>query len=157
MNEFIYFFEEMSNRIRRAMNDMIAEFGRSMASIRVSESGAVTFSPMNEHANIPRFAMGGFPEHGQLFFANGAGPELVGTIGNRTAVANEGQIEAGIASGVETANAQQNALLREQNELLRAILAKESGVYLDGKQIKKSYDRASRSSGVSIMAGGVMG
>ena len=157
MNEFIYYFEEMSNRIRRAMNDMIAEFGRSMASIRVSESGAVTFSPMNEHANIPRFAMGGFPEHGQLFFANEAGPELVGTIGNRTAVANEGQIEAGIASGVETANAQQNALLREQNELLRAILAKESGVYLDGKQIKKSYDRASRSSGVSIMAGGVMG
>ena len=42
--------------------------------------------------------------------------------------------------------------LQEQNELLRAILNK-SGVYLDGKQLKKSVDKASRSSGANILVG----
>ena len=103
------------------------------------------------------FASGGFPETGQMFIAREAGPELVGTIGNRTAVANNAQIVAGIASGVAEANQSQNALLREQNELLRAILAKEGVTYISDKQIKKAYDRATRSSGATIMSGGVVG
>ena len=39
-------------------------------------------------------------------------------------MANKDQITDGIATAVYTANAEQNQLLREQNELLRAILAK---------------------------------
>ena len=73
---------------------------------------------------IPTFASGGFPDQGQLFFANEAGPEMVGRIGGRTAVANKDQITDGIATAVYAANTEQNQLLREQNELLRAILAK---------------------------------
>lgn len=73
---------------------------------------------------IPAFATGGFPDSGQLFIANEAGPELVGRIGNRTAVANNDQITDGIAMAVSEANTEQNQLLREQNDLLRAILAK---------------------------------
>lgn len=103
------------------------------------------------------FASGGFPDTGQMFIAREDGPELVGTIGSRTAVANNAQIVEGIAAGVSDANQAQNALLREQNELLRAILAKEGVVNIDGKQIKKAYDRASRNSGASIMVGGVVG
>lgn len=49
---------------------------------------------------IPGYATGGFPSTGQLFLANEAGPEMVGTIGGRTAVANNDQIVAGIAKGV---------------------------------------------------------
>lgn len=72
---------------------------------------------------IPTFQTGGFPEDG-LFMANHS--ELVGRFSNgKTAVANNEQIVAGIASGVRDANAEQNALLREQNQLLRAILEKE--------------------------------
>ena len=72
---------------------------------------------------IPTFQTGGFPEDG-LFMANHN--ELVGRFSNgKTAVANNEQIVAGIASGVRDANAEQNALLREQNQLLRAILEKE--------------------------------
>lgn len=74
--------------------------------------------------NIPTFASGGFPDKGQLFFASEAGPEMVGRIGGRTAVANKDQITDGIATAVYAANSEQNQLLREQNELLRAILAK---------------------------------
>ena len=49
---------------------------------------------------IPLLASGGFPDAGSLFIANEAGPELVGRIGNKTAVANNDQIVAGIASAV---------------------------------------------------------
>nr|DAM04071.1 MAG TPA: minor tail protein [Caudoviricetes sp.] len=73
---------------------------------------------------IPTFASGGFPDKGQLFLASEAGPELVGRMGGKTAVANKDQITDGIATAVYAANTEQNQLLREQNELLRMILAK---------------------------------
>lgn len=46
------------------------------------------------------YAKGGFPEAGQLFIANEAGPEMVGKMGNRNAVANNNQIVDGIKNGV---------------------------------------------------------
>ena len=52
---------------------------------------------------IPSFytyAKGGFPEQGSLFIANEAGPEMVGTMGRKTTVANNQQITAGIAAAV---------------------------------------------------------
>ncbi|MBO7172319.1 MAG: hypothetical protein J6V52_05140 [Bacteroidaceae bacterium] len=70
-------------------------------------------------------ADGGFVNSGQLFVAREAGPELVGTIGGRTAVANNDQIIAGVASGVAAGQEEQNALLRKQNEILTRLLAKE--------------------------------
>lgn len=103
------------------------------------------------------YASGGFPDTGQMFIARESGPELVGSIGRRTAVANNEQIVEGITAGVAEANMSQNALLREQNELLRAILAKEGVTYISDKQIKRAYDRANRNSGATIMTGGVVG
>ena len=104
----------------------------------------------------PGFATGGFPEVGQMFIANEAGPELVGTIGRKTAVANSNQIVAGIASGVAEANGEQTALLKEQNSLLRALLEKESGVYLDGKNLTKSVEKYQRERGRVLITGGVV-
>lgn len=49
---------------------------------------------------IPTFASGGFPAAGQLFVARESGPELVGRIGSRTAVANNEQIVDAVARGV---------------------------------------------------------
>lgn len=53
--------------------------------------------------DIGLFARGGFPDSGQMFIAREAGPELVGRIGRRTAVANNDQIVQGIASAVRSA------------------------------------------------------
>lgn len=78
------------------------------------------------------YATGGFPDAGQLFLAREAGAEMVGTIGNRTAVANNDQIVEGISNGVAAANAEQNALLRQQNQLLTAILQKTGGNGIPG-------------------------
>ena len=46
------------------------------------------------------YAQGGFPSTGEAFIAREAGPEMVGTIGNRTAVANNDQIVESVSRGV---------------------------------------------------------
>ena len=54
--------------------------------------------------NVQAYATGGFPDEGQLFIARERGAEMVGSIGSRTAVANNDQIVDGITYGVRTAN-----------------------------------------------------
>lgn len=49
---------------------------------------------------IKKFADGGFAHEGELFIAREAGPEMVGRIGNHTAVANNEQIVDAISTGV---------------------------------------------------------
>lgn len=114
------------------------------------------YTTAGKSGNVKGFASGGFPDYGEMFIARENGPEYVASIGNRTAVANNEQIVDGIASGVAGANEEQNRLLREQNELLRSILAKEGQVYLDGKKVNKSLERVKKSNGVSILSGGVV-
>lgn len=50
--------------------------------------------------NLRFNALGGFVDQGQLFVAREAGAEMVGTIGGRTAVANNDQITEAISSAV---------------------------------------------------------
>ncbi len=89
-----------------------------------------------------KYKDGGFPPSGQIFIANEAGPEMVGTIGGRTAVANNGQIVDAVADGVYEANAEQNMLLREQNSLLRQILAKDvGGAEITASSIARNLNR----------------
>lgn len=54
------------------------------------------------------YADGGFPDYGDLFIANERGPEMVGTIGNRTAVANSSTIETAIYNAVRSAMSDSN-------------------------------------------------
>ncbi len=53
--------------------------------------------------NIEWYASGGFPKEGQIFGANENGPELIGNIGRRTAVANQQQITEGISEATYSA------------------------------------------------------
>ena len=69
----------------------------------------------------------------------------MGSIGGKTSVANQGQIIEGIQRGVAEANESQNALLRQQNDLLRGILEKEMNVNLGasasfGRTVRQSLD-----------------
>ena len=75
--------------------------------------------------SMSEYAQGGWPTVGDLFIANEAGPELVGTIGGSTAVANNDDIVQGIQGGVERANSEQNELLRQQNSILMQLLNKD--------------------------------
>ena len=50
--------------------------------------------------NVSWYAKGGFPTEGEMFVAREAGPEMVGSIGGRTAVANNDQIVESVSRGV---------------------------------------------------------
>lgn len=76
--------------------------------------------------SFKQYATGGFPEDGWFRASHG---EIMGRFDNgQSVVANNMQITEGIARGVRSANSEQNILLREQNVLLRQILAKDSGI-----------------------------
>ena len=91
-------------------------------SVTMRSGGGGGFDPYHY---VRGYASGGVVTAGQMFIAREAGPEYVGTMGNHTAVANNEQIVTGIANGVASANAEQNALLRQQNSLLTQLLNKE--------------------------------
>ena len=90
---------------------------------------ASVLSALGMPTSIPKmhvewYANGGFPDAGQLFVANEAGAEMVGSMDGRTAVANNQQIVDGIRAGVYDA--------------VTSAMASGSfsaNVYLDGKQI----------------------
>ena len=88
------------------------------------------------------YAEGGFPSEGEMFIAREAGPELVGRMGNRSAVANNDQIVEGIRQGVYEAMVAAN----------NAQGGKEVRVYIDGKDItdytRKRQNQMARALGV---------
>lgn len=84
------------------------------------------------------YATGGFPTSGQLFFANEAGnPELVGRIGNQTAVANSGQIVDALAQGVYMAMARANGNNQGSSNT-------EVNVYMDSERLAQAVDRGNK-------------
>lgn len=117
------FVDGISNAIRKAHFPTIQY---TIPDLQEQRNGRVAINP--EIIDTGRgYASGGFPSMGEVYIAREAGPELVGTIGNRNAVMNNEQIVDSVAQGVAEANETQNALLREQNNLLRAILSNSGG------------------------------
>lgn len=87
------------NSIVYATNTIISAVNALMRTI--GYTGGISAIPT---VSIPRYANGGFVDQGQLFIAREAGAEMVGSIGRRTAVANNDQIVDGITYGVREAN-----------------------------------------------------
>lgn len=82
-----------------------------------------------EALEISLKADGGYVNSGDLFIANEQGPELIGTINGKTAVGSGREI-TGIADAVYNTGEAEASLLREQNRLLRQLLAKNNTVTL---------------------------
>ena len=70
-----------------------ANFPKLKGTVQTSTDGTATIK-------FNAYAAGGFPTDGEMFIAREAGPEMVGTIGNRTAVANNDQIVESVSKGV---------------------------------------------------------
>ena len=103
---------------------LATKYGQSLADSMTQQ--VISTANLGRIDKIAQYASGGFPQSGQYFMARENGsPEIVGTMGGHTAVANNDQIVEGIKSGVAEAQSEQNALLREQNDLLREIASKE--------------------------------
>lgn len=128
-------FSDAADAASKAWGNIKLKFGQiklpSIKTIWSAATGALAqFIPGLPSFSIDwkYYAKGGFPDVGEMFIARENGAEMVGRMGNKNAVVNNEQIIDGIARGVASANSQQNALLREQNELLRALLEKDTGI-----------------------------
>lgn len=106
LNAIIGAIESVINWVVGGINDLVAGFNKVVqwaADVIGEDWGGLELIHTVSFGRINAFAGGGFPSTGSMFIANEAGPELVGRIGNKTAVANNDQITAGIASAVYSA------------------------------------------------------
>jgi len=94
------------------------------------------------------FAQGGFPTQGQMFIAREAGPELVGSIGGRTAVANNDQIVESVSRGVF--DAVRAAMGNKDNGNGKPLSV---NLYLDGREITTAVERVQRERGLPLIVG----
>ena len=97
-------FWSIVNSIRSAMNWIIGRL--NSINIRLPRAVAMVTGYSSIGFSIPYLANGGQVDAGQLFVARESGPELVGTMGGKTTVANNEQIIAGIERGVINAMVQ---------------------------------------------------
>ena len=148
--------DEVDTRAIDNFTDAIKRLTTAVEDLPTSKTLTITAIYKTSGVAPKQYATGGYPETGQMFIAREAGAELVGNIGRKTAVVNNEQIVASVSRGVADANSEQNSLLREQNSLLRAMLEKESGVYLDGKKITASVEKHQRERGRTVLVGGVV-
>lgn len=94
---------------------------------------------------VPGFASGGYPDEGQLFIARERGAEMVGSIGSKTAVANNDQIVEAIRQGVYDAE----MAARAQDDGDRS-----AHFYVDGEEV--STILAKKRQGRTLYKGGVI-
>lgn len=105
----------------------------------VSVSGGGGSGRSGSFRKVSLKANGGFVSSGELFAARESGPELVGTIGGRTAVANNDQIVEAVSAGVARAVA----------SVMGNIADRPQKIYLDGKEITSSQNRRNRMYGIA--------
>ena len=96
-------FIDVINNIIRAVNRLTGSNIGEVSKFYSSKGGAAALSYATTFGGGRTFATGGFPEVGEMFIAREAGPELVGSIGNRTAVVNNQQIVESVSRGVAEA------------------------------------------------------
>lgn len=116
-------------------------------------------SAFSELRNMPApkaYASGGFPSRGEMFIAREKGPELVGKIGQKTAVANNDQITSGIADGMRDANTDVvNAVYAMANMIVKAVEEKDTDINLDGQSLARGIqpyqNRLSSLQGASLI------
>ena len=91
----------------------LLSMGGMMLGINFSKTNTASSSAENAYnqtKDLPdnfigprKYAAGGFPDVGEMFIARESGPEMVGKIGNKTAVANNDQITTAIYNAVKSA------------------------------------------------------
>ena len=125
----------------QTISNMVSNARNTLSNITSSISSTVS-SAINSAKNVVNtvkakfFATGGYPDQGQLFVARENGPEMVGQIGGRTAVANNDDIRDGIAEAVYQAFT--SALSSSGGT------DKDVNLYLDGELIARSTTRYQR-------------
>lgn len=104
-------------------------------------------------AKVGKFASGGLPPTGQMFVARESGPELVGSMGGRTAVMNNEQIVTAVSQGVGQAVA--SAMSQVVNKLNQGNNGGETVLVVDGiefgRVIQRSVTQLQRQTGMATV------
>lgn len=140
--------QQVSDEVTRMLNQMVSD-ANSLAGLtgkKYSHVGGYTMQQA-QRFNIEMFANGGFPRSGELFLAREAGAEMVGSIGSKTAVANNDQIERAIFNAVLTAMSQAMANGSSQPIELN------QKIELDGDVIYNNQQRVSARRGINFGLG----
>ena len=158
INTIIGGIETMVNSVINGLNNMIKALNSLSFTVPdwVPLIGGKTFSLNIKTLStiaLPRLAKGGMVEAGQLFIANEAGPELVGTMGGNTTVANNDQIISGIQRGVEVAVSEILApYLADIAQNTRETADKDFSVNIGDREIAQANLRGQRSLGRAIIS-----
>ena len=145
LNGILSAFESGLNKVISAANTFISGYNTMAQTAGVSKMANLNTVSIG---SVSAYANGGFPSEGSLFIANEAGPELVGTMGRRTAVANNDQIIQGIASGVSVANQDVISMLTQMMKILQAILEKEGIVVFDTREGLEALSERNKRNGI---------
>lgn len=106
-------FTEFGNKVNNALGRIGQSAGNTFSSklqemiknvafeINLQTNGVMTGTGLS--IQVKKRAVGGFPDKGEFFVAREDGPEMVGKIGNKTAVANNDQITTAMTNAMLTA------------------------------------------------------
>lgn len=122
------FFNSIADFAENFINGAIDGFSALASAKSILSEVNINFNV--PHIKIPRFAQGGYPSTGSLFWAGEAGAEMIGSMNGKTTVASNGEI-TGIISAIQQTSSAEMELLRQQNSLLQGILEKEFGISND--------------------------
>jgi hypothetical protein len=142
----------ISDKITSAKNDVVSsctDMVNSLKSVASAINGITSMGGFSIKFEANGYATGGFPAEGSLFFANEAGPELVGTIGGRTAVASNDEI-TGIRDAVYASGNEQASLLSRLITIASEMLEKEP-VVIGDREIARMATRGQSQLGMSII------
>lgn len=144
LNGVIEGIESLVNRAIEGLKKL-AEMVNKVPGVNINISGWGISLP-----KIPRFENGGFPERASLFWSGEYGvPEILGTVGGRTAVAGGAEI-TGIRDAVYDVGQSETALLQMAVSLLEVIANKDTSVNIDGRTLVDAYDERKARNGFSF-------
>lgn len=158
VSQFVVYFMELPEKLYNAAKEAIQSFWNGIKETwnnfknwwsdiwsDFKEGFNETFNPrISVNASVSKssvqgYASGGFPQSGEFFIARENGiPEMVGAIGNRTAVANNDQIVSSVTAGVSKANEAVVAAIHAMaNAMVNAYVNNQPIVAIGEKEIAK--------------------
>ena len=139
-NKVMNIFSGLWDAIKRGFSD-----AQSAGEKTSSGKTTTTTSKKKTAKTVKKKAAGGFPSMGELFIARESGAELVGSIGSRTAVANNDQIVRSVAIGVANAVAGVLGTGGEQNITVTTLL--------DGEVVYRNQQKVAKRRGANFNLG----
>ena len=147
VDEFKRNMQQVGDNLKQNINNTLADAKQKLREVfehqwQLSINGKLHLNEVyadlgNAKITVEKYANGGMPETGELYFARESGPELVGTIGGHNAVANNADIVAAVSSGVASAVA---SVLGNGNTNVEVVLEGDArGLFRVVQQQAKNY------------------